>query len=257
MPTPAENPTDITNAQDQVAQSLGYKSYQDALSALTAAPTQSETDLYNAAYSSAGLDTLANKITSRQNDLATATANINDNPWLDEADRVGRNKTLTDLANADIKNRQDQYNAGLKSVQDLVTRETADQAATTKANAANSPPLKQTPKRLPHRTRLQRRQPQRLRSHKKNTTGATYKWNSNTQTFDEILPAAPKTSTTTGAKASGTATSRAAPAPSSRIWYFTATQLGKLNSMGLSQSDANGILQDIKAGQTSTTSVSK
>ncbi len=43
--------------------------------------------------------------------LANAQDAINDNPWLDEATRVGRNKTLTDLANADIKNYQDEDNS--------------------------------------------------------------------------------------------------------------------------------------------------
>src|ERR1035441_117787 len=94
-----------TSGNDSLAQQLGYKDYADAISSLTA-PPQSTTDFYNSAYSAAGLDALQNKITSRQNDLAAASGNINDNPWLDETSRVGQTRNLQTLANADIANWQ-------------------------------------------------------------------------------------------------------------------------------------------------------
>src|ERR1019366_9427378 len=136
MPDTSGAVTGVSSAEDQVAQKLGYKSYQDAVAALTAAPSKSQTDLYNSAYSAAGLDTLTNTITSRQNDLATAQNKINDNPWLDEASRVGRNQTVQTLAQADISNLQSEYNTKLQEVHDLVTRQSDDNNATSTANKA-------------------------------------------------------------------------------------------------------------------------
>lgn len=247
VPTPGANPTDITSAEDQVAQSLGYKSYADAQAQLSAAPTQSETDLYNSAYSAAGLDALQQQITSKQNDLATAQANIDDNPWLDEADRVGRQKTVTTLANADIKNLQDEYNTNLKSVQDLVTRETADQANTTKANASKLSQLEAQAKEIAaQNTASAKTAAAAPKTIKGSTTGATYQWNPATKSFDQILSATPRSGTTKAPIAAASPTGTGAQFNS---FNFTAKQLGALNAQGLQQSDANGILQDIKAGQ--------
>jgi hypothetical protein len=192
MPTPATDskgaPTDVTSAEDQVAQSLGYKSFADATSQLTAPPSQSETDLYNSAFSAAGLDQLQNTITGKQNDLVTATGNINDNPWLDEADRVGRNKTLTDMATADINNYQTEYTNKLKEVHDLVTRETADGTASTAANKAKLAALESQAKALAAQaataTKTANTPPKTISGSK---TGTTYQWNPTTHTFDPII----------------------------------------------------------------------
>ena len=185
--TPA-TPTD-TSAEDQVAQSLGYKNYADATAQLTAAPTQSETDLYNQAYSAAGLDQLQNTITGRQNDLATAQNNIDDNPWLDESDRVGRNKTVTDLANADIKNYQDAYTNGLKEVEDLVTRESADNTATTTANKAKLAALEAQAKELATQNATTAKAATTAPKTVKGASGATYQWDAASGTIKQILPA--------------------------------------------------------------------
>jgi hypothetical protein len=250
-PTPGPAPTDITSAEDQVAQSLGYKSYADAQTQLSAPPTQSETDLYNSAYAAAGLDTLNTQITSKENDLNTALGNNNDNPWLDEADRVGRNKNLTTLATGDIKNLTDQYNTGLKGVQDLVTRESADQTATTKSNSAKLTALEAQAKALAaSNTTTAKTAATPPKTIKGGTTGATYQWNPTTQTFDQILPGKTATTKTSGAKTPVAAASPTGTGAQFANYNFTATQLGALNAKGLNQSDANGILQDIKKGQT-------
>jgi hypothetical protein len=248
VPTPAANPTDAPSAEDQVAQSLGYKSYADAQGQLTATPTQSETDLYNNAYSAAGLDALANTINQKQNDLNKATDNVNDDPWLDEATRVGRVKTLSDMATADIKNSQDSYNTKLKSVQDLVTRETADQNNTTKSNAAKLANLEAQAKTIAAANTATAKTATAAPKTIKGATGATYTWNSNTQTFDQVLPG--KVTTPTPAKAPVPAASQTGTGSQFNNFNYTATQLGALNAKGLNQSDANGILADIKSGQT-------
>jgi len=251
VPTPGANPTDLPNAEDSVAQSLGYKSYQDALNALSAAPTKTETDLYNDAYSAAGLDALSNTIAGKQNDLATAQGNIDDNPWLDEADRVGRQKTVTDLANADIKNYQDEYNTKLKSVEDLVTRETADQTASTAANKAKLANLESQAKALAaSNTTSAKTAAAAPKTIKGGATGATYQWDATTGQFKEILPGPTPKPSTGGAKTPVPPASPTGTGSQFSNFNYTAKQLGTLNSMGLSQSDANGILQDIKSGQT-------
>jgi BMFP domain-containing protein YqiC len=193
MPDTSAAPTDVQTAEDQVAQSLGYKSYSDAVGTLTAAPTQSESDLYNSAYSAAGLDQLQNTITGRQNDLAKAQGDINDNPWLDESSRVGRNNTVTTLANADIKNYQTEYANKLKEVTDLVTRETADNTQNTAANKAKLAALEAQAKQLATEaataTKTAAAAPKTIKG---STTGATYQWDPTTQTFKAIIPASPK-----------------------------------------------------------------
>jgi len=196
MPDTSAAPTDVQTAEDQVAQSLGYKSYSDAVGTLTAAPTQSESDLYNSAYSAAGLDQLQNTITGRQNDLAKAQGDINDNPWLDESSRVGRNNTVTTLANADIKNYQTEYANKLKEVTDLVTRETADNTQNTAANKAKLAALEAQAKELATQGAAQTKAATAAPKTVKGATGATYQWNPTTQNFEQILPGKAVASTT-------------------------------------------------------------
>lgn len=180
---PAAPASDLSSVQDKVAQDMGFKDYQDALGQLTAAPSESETDLYNKAYSAAGLDQLASTITGRQNDLNTATGRINDNPWLDEASRVGQIRNLTSLANADIKNYQSEYNNKLKSVQQLVAQESKDQSNTTTANKAKLAVLEAQAKAAASAATKATAAPKTIKA----ASGATYQWNPNTQTFDQIF----------------------------------------------------------------------
>jgi hypothetical protein len=119
------------------------------------------------------LDGLQNTITSRQNDLATAQNKINDNPWLDEASRTGRNQTVTTLANADIKNYQDEYNAKLKEVEDLVTRQSADNTAGTEANKAKLAALEDQAKALAAQATTQGAAPKTITG----PDGTVYAWN--------------------------------------------------------------------------------
>jgi len=187
MPDTSGAVTDTQSAEDKVAQSLGFKNYTDAVGTLTSAPTKSETTLYNDAYSAAGLDGLQNTITSRQNDLAKAQNAINDNPWLDEASRTGRNRTVTTLANADIKNYQDEYKNKLQAVHDLVTREVADGTAGTAANKAKLAALESQAKALAAEAATHTKTENAAPKTVKSATGATYQWNPTTQSFDPLF----------------------------------------------------------------------
>lgn len=222
--TPAKPVTDISSAQDEVARNLGFNSYQDAIQKLSV--NQSTTDFYNQAYSAAGLDALQSQITSRQNDLADATGKVNDNPWLDEASRVGRVKNLQTLANADIKNLQDEYNAKLKSVHDLVTQHDTD----VKNNQAKLTLLESQAKELAAQAATQTKTDNAAPKTIKGPNGATYQWDPNTNSFKQILPG--KTTAPT----------------SSTDFQFTSKQLLQLQTKGLNPTDVNNILGDIKAG---------
>jgi hypothetical protein len=94
--TPAPNPTDIYNKEYQAAGAGDIKTRLDAL------------------------DTTINGIRQKYTDKA---GNINENPWLSEASRVGRSRILTDQMNADIGNYTNQksqlsdlYNMALNEV---------------------------------------------------------------------------------------------------------------------------------------------
>src|ERR1019366_356887 len=187
MPDTSGAVTGVSSAEDQVAQKLGYKSYQDAVAALTAAPSKSQTDLYNSAYSAAGLDTLTNQITSRRNDLATAQNKINDNPWLDEASRTGRNQTVQTLAQADISNLQNEYNAKLNEVHDLVTRETADGTAQTDANKAKLATLESQAQAIAAEAATKQKDANTAPSTVTGKDGSIYQWDSGLGKFTKIV----------------------------------------------------------------------
>jgi len=229
-PTPALPVTDLATAHDEVAKQLGFNGYQDAITKLQA-PTKSETDLYNAAYSAAGLDALQTKINARQNDLNTATGTINDNPWLDESSRVGRVRNLTTLANGDIKNWENEYKTKLQAVHDLVTRETADQTNLSTTNKNKLALLESQAKELAAQAATQAKTQAAKPPTIKGATGATYQWNPTTQTFDQIIPG----------KNTGNPNS-------TKPFAFSSKQLTALQSQGLDSTSANGILQDIQAG---------
>ena len=181
---------------DALAVSLGYKSYADAVSSLTA-PSADTTDFYNNAYKAAGLDTLSSSITSKQNDLNTATGNINDNPWLDEADRVGRTRNLTTLAEGDIKNLTDEYNTKLSTVHDLVTQHSSDLNATAASNKAKLAFLEDQAKALADQSAATTKAANTPPTTIKGANGATFQWDATTGTFRQILPgkATPNTDT--------------------------------------------------------------
>jgi hypothetical protein len=181
---------------DSLAVSLGYKSYADAVSSLTA-PSADTTDFYNNAYKAAGLDTLSNSITSKQNDLNTATGNINDNPWLDEADRVGRTRNLTTLAEGDIKNLVSEYNTKLGTVHDLVTQHSSDLNATAASNKAKLAFLEDQAKALADQQATNAKAANTPPATIKGANGATFAWDATTGTFKQILPgkATPNTDT--------------------------------------------------------------
>jgi hypothetical protein len=186
-PVPAQPVTDLNTAHDEVAKQLGFNSYQDALAKL-GAPSEDTTKFYNDAYTSAGLDALANTIAGKQSDLNTALGKINDNPWLDEANRVGRSRNLQLLANGDIKNLTNEYNTKLKSVHDLVTAHSKDLATTDAMNKAKLTLLESQAKSLAAEAATKQKQDNAAPKTIKGANGATFQWNTKTNSFDQILP---------------------------------------------------------------------
>ncbi len=105
-----------------------------------ATPSKNTQQIYTDAYASAGLadikakfQTLQEQINSRHADLVKATGQINENPWLSEASRVGRIRTLNEAAQAEISNLTTQaqqvadlYNQGLSEVNQVVQNTSAD-----------------------------------------------------------------------------------------------------------------------------------
>jgi len=89
-------------------------------------PTKSTEDIYREAYDSSGLKSIKDQIAQKTETLNKAINNISENPWLPEASRVGRIKRLQELANADIANLQNTYNAGIAEINDRVVRSTND-----------------------------------------------------------------------------------------------------------------------------------
>jgi hypothetical protein len=232
----------LSLAQDNAAKAAGYASWQDAVSKLTA-PSQDTTDFYNSAYSAAGLDALQNQINQKNSDLNTALGTINDNPWLDEANRVGRSKTLQTLANGDIKNLTDQYNAGLKNVETLVSNHAKDVSASDTSNKAKLSFLEAQAKAGAAQTNLDTKNSNAAPKTIKAANGATFQWDPTTGVFTQILPGKNTTGSGTGGSGSGSGGS------STNTFQFTPKQLTSLQSQGLDSNSANGILTDIKAGQ--------
>ena len=76
--------------------------------ALPTVPAFDEVAATNAAYNTPEITAAKSAITTREQALADATAEVNDNPFYSEATRVGKLAKLTDQANNDIKVQQDQ-----------------------------------------------------------------------------------------------------------------------------------------------------
>jgi hypothetical protein len=224
-----ESTDPLGSAQDAAAIAAGYTSYQDAVSKLTA-PSQDTTDFYNNAYQAAGLDQLQQQINQKNSDLNTALGTINDNPWLDEADRLGRSKTVQTLAQGDIKNLTAQYAAGLKNVNTLVSNHSKDVSASDASNKAKLAFLEAQAKAQAAQTTAQTKAANTAPKTIKGANGATFEWDPATGNFNQILPGKAGTGSTSG-------------------FAFTAKQLTALQSQGLDSNSANGILSDIKSGQ--------
>lgn len=92
------NPTDLSGA------SLGENGM--GMGTTTQA-TINLPELYKNLYKTQGIDELETKINEKAKAYATAQSKINDNPWLSEANRVGRIEKLTTDFNQDVKNDQD------------------------------------------------------------------------------------------------------------------------------------------------------
>jgi hypothetical protein len=121
----------------------------DLAASAFAAPSESTTQVFNDAYSAAGLAdvtqqimTLNDQINKARTDLTTATGSVNENPWLSEASRVGRLGTLQSQAQATIGNLIDQqtqykdlYAQGLNDINGMVTRHTTDFTTNQQLNA--------------------------------------------------------------------------------------------------------------------------
>lgn len=113
-------------------------------------PAKTTEQLYNDAYSNAGLaevktkmKALEDKIAEREQQLNERLAKIDENPWLSEASRaksVQREKdfferTISTLSNQ-VKAYQEIYNAGVSEVDKLVQRQTTDFSNTFTINKA-------------------------------------------------------------------------------------------------------------------------
>jgi hypothetical protein len=125
---------------DQVAQIRQSLGIDQVANTAFGTPAQSTVDLFNQAYSQAGLgdlksrvQDLSNQIAKAQQDYLDAQSNVNENPFLDEASRVGRIDRLNTEAQQRIGNLQQQqqnlndlYTQGLSETNAFVTRYTND-----------------------------------------------------------------------------------------------------------------------------------
>lgn len=103
-------------------------------------PSKTTEQIYGEVYASSGLSDLKAKIqaldaqiAAKKQQITDATGAINENPFLSEANRVGRVKRLNDQAQADLGNLIDQYNSyqnlysqGLSEVNNSVLRYSND-----------------------------------------------------------------------------------------------------------------------------------
>jgi hypothetical protein len=123
--------------QDKIKSDLGIADLENKVFAM---PSQNTEQLYGAKYSELGLSDLKSKIADlenqinvKKNALNEAIGKVSENPWLDEASRVGRVKRLTELANADIsnisgqyENMRDLYSSGIDEINNYVIRSSTD-----------------------------------------------------------------------------------------------------------------------------------
>ena len=79
-------------------------------------PQKTFQEIWDTYYKQSKLPELEAKIQKTKSDLVTAEGKINENPWISEAGRVGQVQKLYDIAQKDIANLVDQYNAELEKV---------------------------------------------------------------------------------------------------------------------------------------------
>jgi hypothetical protein len=201
----ALNPDEIA----QIRQSLGID--QLAQTAF-AQPTQSTVDLFNQAYSQAGLgdlktkiQALSDQITQEQNNYADAVASVNENPFLTEASRVGRQATLATQAQQKIGNIQqeqqnltDLYQQGLTEANAFVTRYTNDFNTTKQLAAAKLDYLNQQAQQIATAELAQKQQqiyrylPDYLQAKQQasepfgSAQYGYYKYNPDTKTYEQV-----------------------------------------------------------------------
>lgn len=96
-------------------------------------PAKTAQNLWDEAYNKSKLPGLETTIAKTKNDLYSAEGKINENPWYSESGRVGQVRKLYDIAQKDISNLTDQYNAELDKVKFQVTSAQAQQQAVTTA----------------------------------------------------------------------------------------------------------------------------
>lgn len=134
---------------DEIASIRKAYGLDDVANTAFGTPSQSTVDLYNQAYAQAGLgdlksqvQDLSTQIAKAQQDYLDASSNVNENPFLDEASRVGRIDRLNTEAQQRIGNLQqeqqnlnDLYTQGVTETNAFVTRYTND-FNTTKEQAA-------------------------------------------------------------------------------------------------------------------------
>lgn len=126
-----------TEEKAKINQDLGIPGLE---STLFTPPSKTTQQIYQDAFNQAGLSDLKAKIADLDTRIAAIKqkytdkqGTINENPFLSEASRTGRLKTLTDQGNAEVGNLIDEqrsytdlYNSGINEVNNLVTRTSND-----------------------------------------------------------------------------------------------------------------------------------
>lgn len=137
--TPGAAPaiTDPAAERAQIAKDLGIS---DVEAAAFAKPSKTSQQIYQDAYTAAGLGDLQTQIknltaqiATKRQQLSDAIGTVNENPFLTEQSRVGRGKRLLDQAEAAINNDiaaltslQNLYKQGVDEIGSMVTRNNSD-----------------------------------------------------------------------------------------------------------------------------------
>ena len=132
--TPPQDETQ--RLKDDLARQYGYESFDVFTKDVFQKPSKTTEQYYQDAYNAAGLPDIFRKITQGKQQLTEAEGRISENPWLDEASRVGRVKRLNELASGTLGNLIDEYNAKLGEVSALVQRHSQDFSDNQKINEA-------------------------------------------------------------------------------------------------------------------------
>lgn len=198
--------------KNEIKKSLGI----DTLEASVFAPPSKSTEqLYNDAYGMAGLAELKTQIkakmdelNSRQSAYTSKAGDINENPFLSEASRIGRIKRLDDRRLADVGNLEnevnslkDLYNAGVNEVNALVTRQSTDfvnnrtldqqKLSYLLSKVEEQIGAKQAAKTAENYKYLPDYLKAKAKSQKPDTIGSNetgyYRWNPDTATFEQVI----------------------------------------------------------------------